>query len=485
VYGERVKRALMLFAIAACSSHHGSTTDATPTSDADGDAGGSAQACATRISYGAAWIAPANHANNYDDVAGEITWDGTCTDDGANSYAVLSNGFKPYFTGHSACTLALDETAGCANAALACTTRITYGTGWIAAANHPNSYDDVAGRVFGDGACHANSYATLSNGFAPHYSGGTCPISWRYEQCGGLYTNPGIPHDCPDPGVLHDGDSYYLVCTSGGAAAAFPIYTSTDLATWKPMGHIFPSGMRPTWATGDFWAPEIHEVGTHYVAYFSARNSDGKLSIGAASAASPLGPFTDLGHPLIHDANMGLIDASEFTTSSNVPYVLWKEDGNAVGKPTPIHIAQLAADGMSVTGATSTLITNDQSWEGAVTEGPWMIEHAGMFYLFYSGNSYANATYALGVARGTSPTAAMTKPAGPILVTNAAWVGPGHASIVDAPGGETAVVYHAWVAGCVNTAGCGREVLTDLVHWDSDGWPSVPLAPSSTTRPLP
>ena len=73
----------------------------------------------------------------------------------------------------------------------------------------------------------------------------------------------------------------------------------------------------------------------------------------------------------------------------------------------------------------------------------------------------------------------------PIVATDASWVGPGHCSVVDAAGGETAIVYHAWEPGCVNMAGCGREVLVDLVHWDADGWPSVPLAPSATTRPLP
>ena len=30
------------------------------------------------------------------------------------------------------------------------------------------------------------------------------------------------------------------------------------------------------------------------------------------------------------------------------------------------------------------LITNDQPWEGAVTEAPWMIRQNGFFYLFYS-----------------------------------------------------------------------------------------------------
>jgi arabinan endo-1,5-alpha-L-arabinosidase len=471
----------MLVAACQASKPSTSTADSSVVVDVAADPG----VCATKISYGDSWLAPTGHGDRFDTIMGEVTWDGVCVDDGASSYAMLSNGFKPYFAGHSACVLAFDETPACLGAAPACTTRISYGAGWSAPANHPNLYDDVGGRVFGDGSCVGTSYTVLSNGFAPHFTAGTCPIAWRYDQCGGLYTNPAIPMDCPDPGVLHDGSTYYLSCTSGGAAAAFPIYTSTDLATWTRVGHIFPSGTRPTWASGDFWAPEVHKVGSHYVAYYSARTkSDGKLSIGAASATSPLGPFTDLGAPLIHDANMGLIDVSEFNTSTGVPYVLWKEDGNAVGMRTPIHIQLLTDDGLALQGTRSTLITNDQAWEGAVTEGPFMVEHGGLFYLFYSGNSYANSTYAVGVARGSTPTGPMTKPTAPIVVTSNAWVGPGHCSVVDA-GDQTALVYHAWVSGCVNAPGCGREVLTDLVVWGSDGWPSVPLAPSSTTRPLP
>ncbi|CAN5561470.1 hypothetical protein BH11MYX1_BH11MYX1_45580 [soil metagenome] len=483
-----MKLAGLIVIVAACHASTPSTSasDSSVLGDFDAPDLG---VCSTKISYGDAWIAPTGHDARFDNMLGEVTWDGVCVDDGASSYAMLSNGFKPYFTGHSACVLAFDETSACLGAAPACTTRISYGAGWSPPPNHPTGYDDVAGRVFGDGSCVSNSYTVLSNGFAPHFTtgstGSTCPIAWRYDQCGGLYTNPGIPINCPDPGVLHEGSTYYLSCTSGGAAAAFPIYTSTDLATWTRVGHIFPSGMRPTWASGDFWAPEVHKVGSHYVAYYSARNkSDGKLSIGAASADSPLGPFTDLGAPLIHDANMGLIDVSEFNTGAGAAYVLWKEDGNAVGRPTPIHIQPLTTNGLALEGTRSTLITNDKAWEGAVTEGPFMVEHDGMFYLFYSGNSYANSTYAVGVARGATPTGPMTKPGAPIVVTNGAWVGPGHCSVVDA-GDQTALVYHAWVAGCVNAPGCAREVLTDLVVWGSDGWPSVPLAPSSTTRPLP
>ena len=90
---------------------------------------------------------------------------------------------------------------------------------------------------------------------------------------------------------------------------------------------------------------------------------------------------------------------------------------------------------------------------------------------------------AVGVARASSPTGPFTKASGPILVTGGAWVGPGHCSVVDTPAGDTAMVYAAWKEGCVNTSGCGRLDLVDEILWQN-GWPAVPLAPSSTSRPL-
>jgi hypothetical protein len=134
-------------------------------------------------------------------------------------------------------------------------------------------------RVFASGACGADgneSYASLSNGWEPHFTGmGACGLSFEYTRCGGLYANPVIPTDCPDPGVLRTSDGYVLSCTSGDDGDAFPIYTSPDLVAWTPVGHIFPSGHWPSWAASDFWAPEIHLVGSHFVAYFAARNSAG------------------------------------------------------------------------------------------------------------------------------------------------------------------------------------------------------------------
>jgi beta-xylosidase len=162
---------------------------------------------------------------------------------------------------------------------------------------------------------------------------------------------------------------------------------------------------------------------------------------------------------------------------------LWKEDGNAVGKPTPIHVQKLAADGLSVVGSKITAITNDRAWEGSLVEGPWMIEHGGTFYLFYSANGYASSKYAIGVARSSSPMGTFEKLAAPILTSGGAWAGPGHCSVVDIPDGETEIVYHAWKSSSIGAAP-GRLALVDRVVW-SGGWPAVPGAPSSLSRPMP
>jgi len=232
-----------------------------PSTDAwnDGDAADESAAdalaeqgsCKTTIAYGASWIHPPNHPDRFDVVDGSVSWDGTCTADGASSYALLSNGWKPYFQGRG-CIIALDQSC----APQTCATRVAYGAAWLPPPNHPDAFDDVGGRMFSDGACTntgADSYADLSNGWQPHFKGNNaCELSFRYEECGGLYENPVIPFDCPDPGVLRDGSQWVLACTSGNAANAFPIFVSSDLVHWSANGHIFPAGKRPNWALSDF-----------------------------------------------------------------------------------------------------------------------------------------------------------------------------------------------------------------------------------------
>ncbi|MCA8955661.1 MAG: family 43 glycosylhydrolase, partial [Planctomycetes bacterium] len=110
----------------------------------------------------------------------------------------------------------------------------------------------------------------------------------------------------------------------------------------------------------------------------------------AATAPSATGPFTDLGRPLVHDPSPGVIDAHYFRASDGRRFLTWKVDGNAIGRPTPIRIQELAEDGVTLRGSPQTILTNDRGWEGALVEGQWMVERDGFFYLFYSANGYAS-----------------------------------------------------------------------------------------------
>ncbi len=71
-----------------------------------------------------------------------------------------------------------------------------------------------------------------------------------------------------------------------------------------------------------------------YNIYYTARTKAHKLCIGMAYADHPVGPYTDIGGPLIEQTDLGLIDATYFKDSSNKSFLIYKTDGNAVQKPT-------------------------------------------------------------------------------------------------------------------------------------------------------
>jgi GH43 family beta-xylosidase len=302
------------------------------------------------------------------------------------------------------------------------------------------------------------------------------------------YQNPVVPMSCPDPGVLAISGTtpdYYMVCTGG----SFPIRHSAELIFWDDTGtKVFPAG-KPPWALNSArdWAPEIHQVGTRYVTYYTANDASGRLAIGATSATAPLGPYTDVGAPLVQDP-LGVIDATYFADDDGRQYLFYKIDGNSQGQPTPIFARELAPDGLSfAAGSTPTqvLVNDPTTWEGGVIEGPWVVKRQLMYFIFYSGNVY-DSRYRTGVARSASLYGPYEKHGAPILANNVRWVGPGHGSVVPL-GASDYFIYHAWSATPqgTNDTTLGRQVLLDRIVWQN-GWPSISDGtPSHDLEPWP
>ena len=160
-----------------------------------------------------------------------------------------------------------------------------------------------------------------------------------------------------DPAVLKTDDGYVLVATSNDGLDAFPIVTSPDLVTWTHRGFVFPEGEAPEWTAhgltvGDYWAPEMAKVGDEYWLVYTARQRSNALAIGLAKSSSPLGPWRDLGRPLldgyaVNTTGMpdnsphavlsgGVIDSHIFIDEADgARYLFWKRDSNGVW-PRPL-----------------------------------------------------------------------------------------------------------------------------------------------------
>ena len=82
-------------------------------------------------------------------------------------------------------------------------------------------------------------------------------------------------------------------------------------------------------------------------------------------------------------------------------HLIWKEDGNSVGKPTPIWIQPMNEERTALTGEKKELFRNDMPWESNLVEGVSIVKNNGYFYAIYAaaGCCGPGCTYATGVAR--------------------------------------------------------------------------------------
>lgn len=267
-----------------------------------------------------------------------------------------------------------------------------------------------------------------------------------------FYSNPLNVDNIGDPFILQAEGKYYAFATGGGVG--FNVWTSDDLKTF---GGKKKALLRASWASGDYWAPEVYEYQSRYVMLFSARRaSDKSLRIGIAFADAPQGLYKDpLDAPLL-DPGYAVIDASLFVDGDGTPYLYYARDcsENVVKgiHQSDIYVVQLAPDLLSTVGEPKKLTAPEQPWETGGSEwrwneGPVVVKHDGKYYLFYSGNYFEDKAYDVGVAVSDSPTGpfvkADTNPVlryaeaeGKVIIS-----GPGHNSFFTV-GDELFTAYH-------------------------------------------
>lgn len=288
------------------------------------------------------------------------------------------------------------------------------------------------------------------------------------EGAGG-YQNPVEPKSHPDPAVLEADGAFWLYSTAG-AMGAMPVLTSPDLITWTEVGNGMP--VIASWSvSGRHWAPEVIQVGDRYLSYYTARRGDmNQQAVSVSVAESPAGPFVDnRTSPLIGQVDEGgSIDASPFRDADGSLWLLWKNDGNAQGKPSYIYLQGLTDDGLELTGEPQRIIGMDQPYEIYTIEGASVIIHKGVYYCLYSTGEYWKNTY--GVCWATAPaiTGPWTKGGdGPILAGNDVAAGPGHGMPIKV-GPHWWYLYHAWQPDAVGGPP-GRLVWLSRLKFTGNG----------------
>ena len=263
-----------------------------------------------------------------------------------------------------------------------------------------------------------------------------------------------------DPYVLYDEASgkYYMYCTGG----KFRCWSSDTFKDWTEHGDAY-TVTEKSFGTQNYWAPEVYKWnGAYYMVYSAARKVEGSLSstglrhsIGLAKADTPAGPFTDVyDHPLFAP-DYSVIDASLLFDDDGKIYLYYARDcsENVVNgkKTSQVYGIELAADLSGTVGEPVLLATPTSPWElksGSTVwnEGPCVFKQNGVYYLLFTANYYASASYSVGYATASSPLGTYKKAVeNPILIGDGKNTsGTGHCSVTHSPDfSEMYLVYHS------------------------------------------
>jgi GH43 family beta-xylosidase len=293
------------------------------------------------------------------------------------------------------------------------------------------------------------------------------------------FQNPLPIQQIGDPFVLRAPDGRYY-CYATSAPDGFKAWVSADLLHWEALGYIYRR--RPdSWGVADFWAPEVVYHCGQYLMHYSARwGKNSSLRLGVAVAEDPTGPFEDLANQPMFDFGYAVIDGHILRNDDGRCYLYYARDcsENIVDGRHESHLygVELHANLVSLKGQPVLLARPDQAWElrsGAEwrwNEGPFVLKHAGCYYLMYSANFYASHDYAVGYAVAEHPLGPFVKAAhNPLLAATRPEIsGPGHNSVTFSPdGAELIIVYHTH-SDPQHPSG-DRQVCLDRMGFGEDG----------------
>ncbi|KAF7329177.1 hypothetical protein MKEN_00178300 [Mycena kentingensis (nom. inval.)] len=298
--------------------------------------------------------------------------------------------------------------------------------------------------------------------------------------------NPILPGWNPDPSITRVGKDYFIATSTFEYFPGHPIYHSTDLVSWKLIGHALNRrsqlALFATPEDGGLWAPTLryHTQSKTFYLVTTARyayTAEYRLFPRSFFVTTKEIFSNNWSDPVYFD-NLGY-DPDLFWDPSGALYLTWSGNNNPIEKTYSIYqntISATTGDALTPARIIFRGILPDNST--ARPEGPHV-------YLI-------NSTYYLVIAEGgSSPQHRVTvqrsnvsaagpwesNPANPILFNGADMTLPvqftGHADMVEGADGRwwgVALGTRPQAPGDFNHMQLGRETFLFPVTW-SDGWP--------------
>ncbi len=288
---------------------------------------------------------------------------------------------------------------------------------------------------------------------------------------------PVLSGNFADPSIIKVGNTWYAFATNDRREAKdnqgpnVQVSTSTDFKKWSKVDEK-NDALRDVgcWADkgkagADVWAPHVVELPNprkfrenQYIMYYSARHADkpNRQCISAAVATNVTGPYLPRSQPIAcHTERGGAIHPAGFQDSDGKLYVVYKVDGNAIGKggvcgnsnkpiqSTPIMLQGLRDDGVTPEGAPKQLLDRGDG-DGPLVEAPSLVKKGDTYFLFFSSQCATDSNYDTSFATSKSLCGPYKKTDKPLLLAGGKMelVGPGSSMIT--PNGEN-VAFQALV----------------------------------------
>ena len=266
----------------------------------------------------------------------------------------------------------------------------------------------------------------------------------------------------------------------GRSATRFYAWSSPDLKHWTRSTSLLEMNAIP-WVAADgapdhgLWAPSLTAANGRYFLYFAVGPQNLTPSrLGVAVADTPAGPFLDSGMPILKGGpGFEAIDPMVFVDPKDGQAYLYS--GGSAG--ATLRIFTLKPDMTEIDKEVPVATPPN------FTEGAFVHERAGIYYLSYSHGHWDGPDYSVHYATSTSPVGPWTY-RGAILTADATHQGPGHHAFAENPvTHQWYIAYHRWERG----PGAGpyrgdRQVAVDAIHYAPDG-SILPVKMTDTAPP--